>query len=945
MAIALVGTIGVASQGAASAAVTPAWGTSESRTAGNLLICFVAVTAVATLPTQPSGWSTAKTQAGTSCSAAIFYKVATGTDTAPTIAAITSGLIAAQLAEFSGTATSTPLDQSGGAAAATSPVTATFGGADAAITDLWLAASGDFRSASTRTPTDTITGNHTTVVQAGNNNTVASANHYSFGYDLGTNSNSGADTAIVTTSVATSLTGLVIAAATLKSNAAPQVALPTAASLTTSMGTPTVAVTNNVTVVPGAAGGAGPALIQQKANVGTGSTLVVTLDAPCAVGNTLILCVSASNYLLSSISGGGTWTVARGYTSNVYNYIQYAVVDTPVTAVTITFSGVEASGARANLSEWSGLSATPLDTVNNSTGSSTAPTTASVTPTVASNLVTAFESAANVATAGPAGSWLGLTSTSQGWKDSYAYLIQSSATAASTSWTTATGAWDSVIVAFKGGAAASLTLAGAVPAVTIAAPANITAQPAAATLALSGATPTVTAIGTAVRVPDAASLTLTGSAPTVTVHNPNGYQLEDGSGDYQLEDGSGIYLGEWYGASVIAQPTAASMTMAGATPAVTTPVVSLPGSVGLTLAGTTPAVLTPRLAVPASASFTLTGATPAIALPVVSLPGSAGLTMAGEAPLVVAIGTASAQPAGASLTLSGSAPTVTAVGTALRVPGAASLILTGATPDVSVTTGSSIVAQPSAASLTLAGAVPAVAAIGTTHPQPSAASLALAGATPAVVAIGTAVRVPAAASLALTGAVPVVTALAGVNPNPAGAALTLTGATPTVAAIGTALRVPTAASLTLTGATPAVAAVGTALRVPTAAALTLAGAIPSVVALAPVAAVPAPASLPLTGAVPAVRTPVTVQPTAAELYLAFGTPVVVASDHIVVVPGPLGLTLTGAVPAVIIPALLPGLTAHMRIASEPVGMSLASVPVPQMRIASASDRPTIRRAT
>jgi hypothetical protein len=212
----LVGTIGVASQGAASAAVTPAWGTSENRTAGNLLICFVAVTTSPVIPTTPSGWSVGVQQnnGSGSCGAYIYYKIAAGTDTAPTIAALTSGLIAAQLAEFSGN-NATPLDQIGGTTSPSSPITATLGGADTTSTELIIMAGADFRSAA-RTPNDTWTSNHATITQAGSNNGVSSANHYSFGYSLATTSNSGADTAIMTCSVTTSLTGLAIAACTFK---------------------------------------------------------------------------------------------------------------------------------------------------------------------------------------------------------------------------------------------------------------------------------------------------------------------------------------------------------------------------------------------------------------------------------------------------------------------------------------------------------------------------------------------------------------------------------------------------------------------------------------------------------------------------------------------------------------------------------------------------------
>jgi hypothetical protein len=211
VAYALVGTIGVASQGAVSAAVTPAWGTGESRTAGNLLIAFASVTGISTGPAAPSGWTPAGTAAGGSCFAAIYYKIATGADAAPTFGAITGGLIAAQLAEFSGNS-STPLDKQGSANGSSSPITATCSAADTTSGELLLMCIADRRSTA-RANNNTWTSNNGTVTQAGSNNGVSSADHYSFGYIVGTTSNASADTAVCTISVTTSIVGLAVASA------------------------------------------------------------------------------------------------------------------------------------------------------------------------------------------------------------------------------------------------------------------------------------------------------------------------------------------------------------------------------------------------------------------------------------------------------------------------------------------------------------------------------------------------------------------------------------------------------------------------------------------------------------------------------------------------------------------------------------------------------------
>lgn len=210
MAFALVGSAGAATQNAVGVAVTPAWGTSENRTAGNLLVLWASVTGIATLPTTPSGWTIAKQVAGTSCSATVYYRIATGADATPTVAAITSGVIAAQLAEFSGNHAS-PFDQSGSATGISSPVTATFGAADVETGALVVACGADFRSVA-RTPNDTWTGTNWTATAAGNNNGTSSVNHYSNAYSLATTGSASADTAVMTASVTTSLTGLAVAA-------------------------------------------------------------------------------------------------------------------------------------------------------------------------------------------------------------------------------------------------------------------------------------------------------------------------------------------------------------------------------------------------------------------------------------------------------------------------------------------------------------------------------------------------------------------------------------------------------------------------------------------------------------------------------------------------------------------------------------------------------------
>jgi hypothetical protein len=210
---ALVGSLGAASVGAVGAAVTPAYG--QATTAGNLLVLFVSVTSVATLPAAISGWTIAKQQAGTSCSASIYYKQAAGSDTAPTVAAITSGYIVAHLGEFSGVVTSSQVDQTGGANGTSSPTTATQAGTDSVAGDLLIMVGGDLRSVA-RASNDTWTSNRGTVTLGQSNNGSSNLRHYSTGYILNCSTNSNADTAIQTLSITSSITGLVVASTSFK---------------------------------------------------------------------------------------------------------------------------------------------------------------------------------------------------------------------------------------------------------------------------------------------------------------------------------------------------------------------------------------------------------------------------------------------------------------------------------------------------------------------------------------------------------------------------------------------------------------------------------------------------------------------------------------------------------------------------------------------------------
>ena len=111
----------------------------KAETAGNLLILFV-LQLVQRRDRQRLmvGRKQLRLSISANNYAVIFYKIAAGGDAAPTVAAITSAVISAQLAEFSGNATTTPVDQTGLGGGATSPETATLGAADTAAGELIL---------------------------------------------------------------------------------------------------------------------------------------------------------------------------------------------------------------------------------------------------------------------------------------------------------------------------------------------------------------------------------------------------------------------------------------------------------------------------------------------------------------------------------------------------------------------------------------------------------------------------------------------------------------------------------------------------------------------------------------------------------------------------------------------------------------------------------------
>jgi hypothetical protein len=212
MAYALVGSVGTEVTSASGASITTlAFG--QTPTIHNLLILWVAVDGAATAPAQPSGWSTAITETGTSTASGIFYKIAAGSDTAPTISAVTSAVQCAQLAEFSGNIISgTIVDQTGVHAGTTNPQTATAGAHDANIGELIIVANSALLSLA-ETYTLTPSSNNATLTTSTSGS--SSVDKYGFGYGVGT-AKASATTGVATLSTGSNITGISTCVATFK---------------------------------------------------------------------------------------------------------------------------------------------------------------------------------------------------------------------------------------------------------------------------------------------------------------------------------------------------------------------------------------------------------------------------------------------------------------------------------------------------------------------------------------------------------------------------------------------------------------------------------------------------------------------------------------------------------------------------------------------------------
>lgn len=237
---------------------------------------------------------------------------------------------------------------------------------------------------------------------------------------------------------------------------------PTATPTPTVTPTPTPSPTPSPTITPTPTP-SGPQLVQQKTGTIVGDTLTITMDAPFTAGNTLFVCVSYAG--TSSISSMAT---APGVQSggNQDNTDVRSAIGNDIWFFAGTGDGTETGvtivqvSALTRMSVWvgefSGITpgighedATSAD----ATASSSVAFTRQINPVSANNLILAsFGMVANDYSSGPTDGFTRATAVGGGVVyQEVAYKFQTSADAASTTWTLTAGInWASTISAFGG---------------------------------------------------------------------------------------------------------------------------------------------------------------------------------------------------------------------------------------------------------------------------------------------------------------------------------------------------------------------------------------------------------------------------------------------------------------------------------------------------------------
>ena len=224
------------------------------------------------------------------------------------------------------------------------------------------------------------------------------------------------------------------------------------------------------------AGAAPIALVQQSSTASAGVTSnTVTLTSSPAAGSLLVLLFrngTDTNDVTSVTGGGVTWVKARSWTTPEISDIWYGAGASGGggTAITINLSGPTAGHVyTSSVSEWSGVATTnPLDgNPPTTSGTSTTPTTPSITPTVPGELFIGLIATNGSFTPGAVGG--GFTALSFAGANGVGFLIATDASAHAMSWASTSAAFTAGLVSFRPTAAPSPPPA-APPTVTVVTP-------------------------------------------------------------------------------------------------------------------------------------------------------------------------------------------------------------------------------------------------------------------------------------------------------------------------------------------------------------------------------------------------------------------------------------------------------------------------------------------
>lgn len=195
-------------------------------------------------------------------------------------------------------------------------------------------------------------------------------------------------------------------------------------------------------------------VLEDAGQQGSQTTTTITLTSTPTQGNTIILVVSgANNNTVSAVSQTNvTWTKANSLNASGNSEIWYGTVGASAgTVISLTNAPLTAN-LRLNATEWSGIATvSPLLTSGTNNGNSTAPVTASITPTANKNvLIISTMRLPSATTAGPTAGFTALSSGTTAHVSAYNYATTTSGSY-SNAYTITSGVWIATIAAFVSG--------------------------------------------------------------------------------------------------------------------------------------------------------------------------------------------------------------------------------------------------------------------------------------------------------------------------------------------------------------------------------------------------------------------------------------------------------------------------------------------------------------